>query len=370
VIGRRAFSLGMAATLAAARARAQVMSNDQKLPDAAPAKPKRRDIPFTPLEQIPNHRQFMRDIVIALSDYCKKRNPRFAVLVRNAPELLVKEAREWKWETLRDPDGAAADKYAKVGTVMRPYLKAIDGVLIDGLAYGGADYGKPTSAARTKSLLEMAEVLRREGRRVLDVEYCRDKTMVADADAKAARAGALPFIDEEGDKLLGRIPAGHPAHENPAAISDLSQARNFLPMLRSESFGTRADWVEALAATNYDLLVLDTFWRETESLSFAQMRRIKYKRLGADRMVFGVLPLALARDTRFYWQPDWKLGNPPFLVAPDPDDPALTVVNYWDDKWKEIVGRYVQGIVDLGVDGVLLDQTEAYLYFEDLMPLE
>jgi endo-alpha-1,4-polygalactosaminidase (GH114 family) len=46
------------------------------------------------------------------------------------------------------------------------------------------------------------------------------------------------------------------------------------------------------------------------------------------------------------------------------------MVNYWDPKWKELIGKYVQGILDLGVDGILLDQLDTYLYFEDLMPLE
>jgi len=358
MIGRRAFGLGAAALLAAGAARAQQTAS----------KKKRRDIPYTPLEQIPNHRQLMRDIVIAISDYAKKRNPRFSVLVRNAPELLIKETREWKWETLRDPDNT--EKYPKVGTVNRPFLKAIDGVLVDGLSYGTPDYGKPSDPEHVKSLTAVAEVMRDEGRRLVTIDYCNAKAQMADAETKAAKAGALAYIDRDGDKQLDRIAPGLPMHENPNPIDDLAAARNYLPMLRSDHFATRSAWVEALARTNYDLLVLDTFWRETESLSFDQVRALRYKRLGSDRLVFGVLPVGLARDSRFYWKPEWKLGNPSFLVAPDPDDPAETIVSYWDPKWKELLGKYIQGIVDLNVDGVLLDQADAYLYFEDLMPLE
>ena len=61
-MGRRAFGLGMASSLIALQASAAVMINDRVLPNPdAPAKP-RRDVPFTPLEKIPNHRQLMRDI--------------------------------------------------------------------------------------------------------------------------------------------------------------------------------------------------------------------------------------------------------------------------------------------------------------------
>jgi uncharacterized protein (TIGR01370 family) len=45
------------------------------------------------------------------------------------------------------------------------------------------------------------------------------------------------------------------------------------------------------------------------------------------------------------------------------------MVRYWEAEWKEIIGQYMQGLVDLGVDGVLLDDLDAYLYFEDMMPL-
>jgi endo-alpha-1,4-polygalactosaminidase (GH114 family) len=370
MIGRRGFALGAASLLAATRARSEVIVNDTVLPDPDQPKKPRRDIPFTPIEQIPNHRQLMRDIIVALSDYAKKRNPRFVILVRNGAGLLIKETREWKLETLRDPDGASADKYAKVGAINRPFVKAIDGMVMDGLSFGAVAYGKPTTESRSRSLLAAGAALKKEGRSFLAIEYCDDKGNVALAEANAAKAGALTYIDRDGDKLLGRIPSERPPRENPAAVSDFAKLRNYLPMMRSDGFGSRAAWVGALANTNYDMLLLETFWRETESLTFSDVRQLKYKKLGTDRLVLGVLPVGRARDTRFYWKSEWKLGEPSFLVASDPDDAAETVIKYWDDKWKEIVGKYMQGIVDLGVDGVMFDHADAYLYFEDLMPLQ
>ncbi len=362
---RRDFTLGMASLLAASAALAD---DKTPAPKPKPKKKRRADVPFTPLEQIPNHRQFMRDIVIALSEYAKKRNPKFVVLARNAPGLVVKETREWKWETLRDPDNT--DKYPKVGTVNRPYLKAIDGILIDGFTYGVPDYGKPTDPDMAAANMAAVTAVKSDGKQFLTIDYCTTKSQVADADAKALKARALPYIDRDGDKLLSHIPAELPMRENVSAINDVTKAKNFLPLLRSDVYGSRADWVEALAKTNYDLLMIDTFWRQTDSITFDQMKKLKYKRLGTDRLVFGVLPLAIARDTRFYWKPEWKLGAPPFLAAQNPSDPAETIVHYWDPKWKELIGKYMQGIVDLGVDGILLDQLDTYLYFEDLMPLE
>jgi endo-alpha-1,4-polygalactosaminidase (GH114 family) len=366
VIDRRTFILGLGALLPAGGARAQDKANGVATPDKKARK--LRDIPYTPLEQIPNHRQFMRDIIIELSAYAKTRNPQFIIVVRNAPELLIKEQREWNWESWRDPDGAAVGRYTPLGSVNRLYLKAIDGTLIDGLFCGRQAIDQPTPEALAKPLLEEAAKLRQEGRRVLTIEYCKDKAQTTAVTKKAAGLGTLTYIDQDGDKFLGRIP-GRPPQENAEHVTDLSQARNFLPILNSARYGSRDSWVSALAETNYDLLLLDPFWRGNESLTFADVKTLKYKQLGSQRLVLGSVQLGRANDTRFYWKQDWRVGNPGWIVAPDPDSISQMMVRYWDQDWKAILGQYMQGMVDLGLHGVLLDQADSYLFFEDLMPL-
>lgn len=362
VIGLGALGLGSAQpALAAFRV------NGRLVPDKGR---RMRDIPYTPFEQIPNHRQYMRDIVIALSTYAKARNPHFAMLARDAPELLVKEQREWDLETGHDVGGAAAGKYAPVGSVIRPYLTAIDGMLIDGLFCGMDANDQPTDPASTKPLLNALAVLHHEGRRGLSIEYAKDRAQAAAAAKKAAQAKLLTYIDHDGDRQFGHIPGGTPPSENAQHVTDLVQARNFLPMLHSASFGSKDDWVRALADTNYDLLLIDPFWRGTAPLTAADVQTLKLKRLGSQRLVFAELSLGRALDTRFYWKKEWAVGSPDWLVATAPDQPAQTIVRYWDAGWKAIIGPYMQGLVDLGVDGVLLDDLDAYLYFEDMMPLK
>lgn len=358
MIDRRAFTLGLA-SLAVAGPAAALTANKKGR--------KLRDIPYTPLDQIPNHRQFMRDIVIELSAYAKQRNPQFYVIGRNAPELLVKEQREWDWQTARDADGAATGKYPPVGSIVRPYLKAIDGVLFDGVFCGRDAVDQPTAEADGKPLLEAAQVLKREGRTALSIEYCRDHKFSAAAAKKAAQAGILATIAT--DKRLGRIPLGRPVHENADHVTELAKVRNFLPMLNSEFYAGRSDWVTALSRTNYDLLVIDPFWRGSDALTAADIKALKLKALGSQRLVFASLPIGRASDERFYWNKSWQVGNPDWLVAADPDAPNLTIVRYWEADWKTVIGQYMQGLVDMGVDGVMLDDIDSYLYFEDLMPL-
>ncbi len=372
MIGRRRFALGLgAATLTslvvAPTAWAEMRFSGMVRPDKDAGK--LRDVPYTPPEKIPNHRQYMRDIVIGLATYGRQRKPDFIILLRNAPELLIKEKREADWEEARDPDGSAAGKYTPVGSVIRPCLEALDGILIDGLFCGRDRVDQPTDEAMTHYMMNAVRLMEQEGRRALTIEYCDDAKLRGKVAADVRRAMTLSYLDQDRDKRLSRIPRHRPPQENAQHVTDMALAKNFLPMLHSESFGSRGDWVSALQATNYDILLLDPFWRGTEPLTFADVRSLKYKELGARRLVLATLPVGCAADTRYYWKPDWTVGNPSWLVAHDPSASGEMIVRYWDPAWKALIGKYMQGLVDLGFDGVLLDSADAYLYFEDLMPL-
>jgi endo-alpha-1,4-polygalactosaminidase (GH114 family) len=366
MMNRRAFAVGLGAmglgtVLPAKQVWAEGSHRFDKLRN-------RRDIPFTPFEQIPNHRQFMRDIVIALSSYAKSRNPHFVILARNAPELLVKDPREWELESGQDRDGAASGKYVRVGDVVRPYLQAIDGMLIDGLFCGMDQIDQATDETDAKPFFDALAQLRKGGRRGLSIEYARDKNQAAAAQKKAEQTKILTYIDQDGDKSFAHIPAARPPLENPQHVTSLEGARNFLPMMRGSAFGSKEAWIAALAETNYDLLLIDPFW-QNEVLTTTDVKALQLKRLGSRRLVLADLSVGRAQKGRFYWKTDWKVGSPAWLVDAAPDQPAQTMVRYWDDEWKTIIGKYMQGLVDLGVDGVLLDDLDSYFYFEAMMPI-
>jgi cysteinyl-tRNA synthetase len=334
---------------------------------AAPP-PAPKSLPYVPIEDIPNHRQLMRDVVIALSDYCKKRSPNCIVLARNAPELLIKERRESDWEAGRDPDGSAQGRYAPVGSVDGAYLNALDGLLVDGAFYGYSAYEEPTRPGDQKALLTAAEAMRKQGRRVLSIDYCKEGKHVSDAAQRAGKAGMLPYIDTEGSKLLGHVPAGAPATENPGHVTDLAEARNFLPVLSANAYTQRDRWFQALAGTNQDLLVVDPFFHGA-SMTVQDVTALKFKRIGSQRLVMASLSVGYAAVDRFYWQKGWKVGNPDWIAAVDPDNPGRFAVNYWSDAWKKVIGNYITGLCDLGVDGILLDGLESYLQFEAMLPI-
>ncbi len=327
-----------------------------------------KSIPYVPIEDIPNHRQLMRDVVIALSDYCKKRRPDFVVLVRNAPELLIKQRRESDWEAGRDPDGTAQGRYAPEGSIDGSYLNAVDGLLVDGAFYGYLEYETPTRPGDGKPLLAAVQAMQKQGRRTLSIDYCKEAKHVSDAAAQAQKAKLLPFIDTEGSKLLGHVPSGAPATENSNHVNDLAEARNFLPVLSANAYTQRDRWFQALADTNHDLLLIDPFFHGS-SMTVQDITALKYKRIGSKRLVMAPMSLGYASVDRFYWQKGWKVGAPSWIAAVDPETPGRFAVNYWTDEWKKVLGNYITGLCDLGIDGILFDGLDAYLQFEAMLPI-
>lgn len=388
---------------------------------SAHALEKPRDWQPPPIESVPNHREMWRSVIIELGRYAKSRKPDFVVLVRNGSELVVKGEREAEWDEVQDPDGRLFEKRHPLGQPFRPYVNAIDGLVLDNLYCGPEAFGKPLDKAiqeqrdldrvladerakgihrpatpqplgpfsidpveelrraaevkrqaekleRQRRTIYAVDAIRQAGRRVLSLESCKSAKDVQTAYTDAVRDKVLTYA-HSGNDTLNLIPSGHPWGENPAPIPTLNQARNWLPVLRADQFGSKAEWVTALERSNHDMLLVDVAYRGVDGLAFADTLRLKYKKLGSRRLVFAVLSLGRAYDWRWYWQKDWQTGNPPFLFAPDEADPGAYVTRMEDAKWKELLGKTLEGIIKAGFDGVVLDDTDTYLWFEELMPL-
>jgi hypothetical protein len=386
----------------------------------APAVEPPRDFVPPPPSMIPNFREQARDVVIELGTYAKKRNPAFQVLMRGGSELLVKGELEMEWDDLHDPSGSNFIKRPPVGSVFRPLVKVLDGIVLDGLYCGPYAFDKPLSETikarkeldaelaaerkrgihrpplpvemgpfsndpaeelrkhqEMKQKLARAEVQRREtyaldairseGRNVLAIESCADKAGFEGAYKSAMRDRVAPYA-KVGDGPLDDAPRAHPAFENATEVLTVANARNWLPILRSDRFGTKGKFIEAIANTNYDIVLVDVATRSAELLVKNDIQRLKFKKLGPRRLVLAVMPLGRAYDWRWYWQKGWEVGNPAFIFAHD-EAPGAFVTDLGSGEWRGLLGKYLAGIMDLGFDGVMFDDVGTYLWFEELMPL-
>ncbi len=123
--------------------------------------------------------------------------------------------------------------------------------------------------------------------------------------------------------------------------------------------------VARIATSAHDMVVIDTIVSEVENTDYpitATVRRLK----GPDgnRLVLAYIDIGQAEDYRTYWQDDWRVGDPAWITALDPDGwEGNYPVAFWAEPYQDIWlrdGGLLDGIVEAGFDGVYLDWIEAY----------
>ncbi|MBX2838255.1 MAG: endo alpha-1,4 polygalactosaminidase [Gammaproteobacteria bacterium] len=131
---------------------------------------------------------------------------------------------------------------------------------------------------------------------------------------------------------------------------------------------TDMDYQE-LANSRYDLLVID-------SEPFIPPNRNIIDRLkcagDGEKLLVSYMAVGQAEEYRYYWQDDWSVGNPSWIVYPDQFWPGDYYVRYWEPEWKQILmgtpQSRVDRIIEAGFDGVYLDTIDAYTFFIDENP--
>jgi endo-alpha-1,4-polygalactosaminidase (GH114 family) len=304
----------------------------------------------------------LRSILMELTLYAHRRDKNFQVLLRDGAAILEKDFWEYILEELIDPK-IDDEKRIPMHGLLRPLARAIDGVVEDNLFCG--DQPPKERDIRLKTLAEF----RKLGKRVLTIDFCMAK--VADeARNNAKKMGALPYVAVDMTDL-NLIPAGRPADENPKPVLSLDDARNFLAVTDTRRLGPKTKALLALVETNQDLLIIDIGQgTNQEPLTKQEIYQLKFKKIGSPRKVVARMPLTFAMAGAPYWKPTWAEGNPAWLVATDPSNPDRFTVDYRHTEWKDILGRYLKWIMDLGFDGVMFDDTGGWRYFEERYPLK
>ena len=295
-----------------------------------------------------DYRQEMRDFVQGLSSYAKVINPDFLVIPQNGPELVTLDGNE---------DGEADIVY----------LAAIDGVGREDLYYGYDQDNQATPVNETTYMEAFLDICEANGVEVLSTDYCSTQSKMDNSYAKNAAKGYTSFAAPQRD--LNVIPSypSAPFGENSNDITHLSQAANFLYLLDPGAFGSKSAYINALAATNYDALIIDLYFDEN-ALTSSDITTLSTKQNGGSRLVIAYMSIGEAEDYRYYWQQGWKVGTPSFIKKENPNWAGNYKVHYWDPEWQAIIygndGSYLKKILDAGSDGVYLDIIDAFEYFE------
>jgi cysteinyl-tRNA synthetase, unknown class len=296
----------------------------------------------------PDYREEMRQFVIRISERGEQLRPGFIVIPQNGMQLLTSEG---------GGNGAPATAY----------INAIDGCGQEELFYGYDNQNNFVSSnyEEQQQWLAQCRFAVNHGLEVLVTDYCSVPALKQDSYNRCDAEGFLDFVAESRE--LDLIPADvH--NENTNDVDSLSQAMNFLYMINPQ-YETKQAYVEALALSRHDVLIIDAFFNETEALTTADLAMLQTKPQGGRRLVIAYMSIGQAESYRWYWKPFWMATPPSFLVQEDPYWSGNFYVNYWDAGWQNIIAgpgdSYVQRVVDAGFDGVYLDLVSAFEFFED-----
>ncbi|MDZ4822967.1 MAG: endo alpha-1,4 polygalactosaminidase [Flavobacteriales bacterium] len=295
------------------------------------------------------YRDEMRKFVISIADYGRAADADFIVIPQNGQELATLNG---------EPAGQLATDY----------MNTINGQGREELFYGyDNNDDSPTPVDEQQGWNNLLLRMRDEGKTIMITDYCTTQNFVDDSYAQNDAHGYISFAADERD--LFSIPVyPNPVHnENNGVITSLDEAQNFLYIINTQEYLTKQDFINAVAATNYDLVLMDAFFDE-EEFTPQEINQLRQKTNGGVRLVIAYMSIGEAEDYRPYWEPDWSFNPPDWLGELNPDWPGNYKVHYWDENWQSIIfgndTSYMKNILDAGFDGVYLDIIDAFEYWE------
>lgn len=313
-----------------------------KTETTSPAEPDQQKVAAT------DYRQEMRNFVIGISQYAKAQNSQFAIIPQNGIELITSNG---------ESDG----------TLVQAYINAIDGVGQEDLFFGYDEDNQPTPSADNLYIREFLNRIKTT-KKVMVTDYCSGKTNMDKSYSSNNSNGYISFAADQRD--LNNIPAypAQPYGVNTSNITSLSQAKNFLYLINPEKFSSKKQFIDSVKTKNYDVILMDLFLNDV-AFTAAEIDQLKTKANGGKRLVICYMSIGEAEDYRYYWQSTWRVGNPPFIVAENPDWPGNYKVQYWNADWKSIIygnnTSYTKKLIDSHFDGAYLDIIDGFEYFEN-----
>ena len=292
-------------------------------------------------------RSEMRNFVIEISQYSKNINSDFIIIPQNG-------------------QGVGTTSGDSSGTIFPDYFNAIDAVGRESMFYGYYGNNEITPAEDRDFLLNLCSLYKSNNIEVLATDYCATKSKISNSFSLNSTNYFIPFVATE--RNLFNIPLYSIYHENNQDIKSIHDVKNFLYIINGDDYNTKVKFKEAVADTNYDLLIIDLFHNE-EIFTAKDIADLKIKKSGGTRLVICYMSIGEAEDYRYYWQESWIRENPSWLESENSEWKGNYKVRYWNSDWQNIIygnkESYLDKILTTGYDGVYLDIIDGYEFFEE-----
>lgn len=325
----------------------------------------------TPPLYIPNYRGLMRDNLLMLIDYARSQKPDFKIISHEGEEILTKSLWEYhlagynearkKGLNANDPafllnlKKQRAENKPLSGTPAGRYFNAVDGIAVNGLYCKGR---------------QLSPLLKNSGHPILALDYCPGEESFDNAIINSIADRRLLYGFSKREDAFSEISSLPVINESAKNITDISNAHNLLLLTDDRRFTDKNALTEAVRKSNYDIVIINPLFRHHQTYTPEEIRGMQFKKNGTRRLLIAEVNVSEADTRAYYWQSDWEVGNPTWLVRYSFVNEANIITRYWNPAWQQILSRHFKAVVDSGFDGVFFTGIENHRYFEKQTPLE
>ncbi len=207
-------------------------------------------------------------------------------------------------------------------------------------------------------------LLKTAGVKALVADFHNDNSAITNSYSYAAAEGWLAFPRTSDNYDYKNIPS-FVYNENADNITNLNEAKNYLYLISTDNYSSKAAFLAAIQATNYDAIIIDAFYQDALFTS-TEINALKVKANGAQRILIAYMSIGSAEKYRYYWQEKWRKGKPNWLKKKYDGYKDELWVEFWNPEWKSIIygneQSYTKKIIDAGFDGTYLDNVEAFYF--------
>lgn len=324
------------------------------------------DIKIAP-KHIVNYRKAMRDNIISLADFAKAENKSFEIIVHEGEELLHKSL----WEYHLDGYNEARNKGINADDpVFLAHLKQLS----PEHDFVAGQYQRKLSGIvinnRFCSARKLSPHIKETDLKIISIDACADESSLDEAMMNSVGLNNLLYVFVKPDTAFQKIKKQPIINENARNIFSLKEASNITFLIDDSRYSDKERFLRDIRDSNYDIVVINPFFKHKSPFSKEEIDSLKFKKNGAKRLMFAKMNISEADNDDYYWQDNWQIGKPEWLIRPSFTDKNSVITEYWHEDWKKVMGLYFKGIVDSGYDGAFLTGLENHTYFEKQTPLE
>ena len=300
-----------------------------------------------------DHASEMRRLIQNIAKYGRNFKRDFVVLIKDGTGLLTQ----------------VIDVDQLISAPSSAFIRTLDGVVQSAPMFGMEEFGEPTGEKDRDQILKDLQVARDTGLKVFTLDYASKPADVDKAIRFADKNKFVPFVAPGKGIYNNKLPKWprRPHKENQFTITNSQMVNNYLLINDSSRFGTADEYALKIHNTNYDMVITNVFHHRSQTHGRHNVQKMQFKKLGTRRPVLARFDIGTADVSAFYWQDNWRTGNPTWVQELAPFSSDKYLVQYWHPTWHQLMygntQSYLYGIIREGYDGVLLEGVDAFEIF-------